>query len=255
LKGYFGPVLSDDAGRPECPAIAAIGLGRRYGSNHALQDVNFEIWPGEIIALLGPNGAGKSTLTRILATTLSPSEGTARINGHDISESSAAARNSTGLVLSEERSFFWRLSGKANLEFFSALYGLARPAARQRTLMTLDAVGLLEVADRRVDRYSTGMRARLSIARAMLGQPGVLLLDEPTRSLDPVVAKEVRSVVSDLATQRGVAVLYTTHDLHEAAAIASRTMILVNGKVAGWAPAGTAAADLEEALVQAVSHS
>jgi ABC-2 type transport system ATP-binding protein len=232
----------------------AVGLGRRYGSNRALQDLNFEIWPGEIIALLGPNGAGKSTLTRILATTLSPSEGTARIAGHDICQQAAAARTSTGLVLSEERSFFWRLSGKANLEFFSALYGLGRPAARERTLSTLDAVGLLDVAERRVDRYSTGMRARLSIARAMLGEPEVLLLDEPTRSLDPVVAREVRSVVSDLATKRGVAVLYTTHDLHEAAAIATRTMILVNGKVAGWAPAGTAAAALEEALVNAVSH-
>jgi ABC-2 type transport system ATP-binding protein len=173
------------------------------------------------------------------------------VGGHDISRHPASARARTGLVLAEERSFFWRLTGMANLEFFGALQRLSRPVVRQRAREALAVVGLAEVADKRVDRYSTGMRARLAIARSLLGHPSVLLLDEPTRSLDPVAAREVRTLVKALASERRAAVLYTTHDLHEAAAIASKTMILVRGRIARWMPEGTDAADLESALIAA----
>jgi ABC-2 type transport system ATP-binding protein len=250
------PSPSDNGPAPDrgAPAIAVTGLVRRYGTNVALGGIDMEVWPGEVVALLGPNGAGKSTLIRILATTLLPTDGCAQIAGQDVSRSPQIARRSIGLVLSEQRSFFWRLSGAANLEFFGALHGLGRSQARQRAAETLALVGLSEVASRRVDRYSTGMRSRLSIARSLIGKPQVLLLDEPTSSLDPVVAREVRTMVSGLAADHGVAVLYATHDLHEAAAIASRTMILVRGRVAGWSPAGTDAAELEAALVRAVEE-
>jgi ABC-2 type transport system ATP-binding protein len=180
-----------------------------------------------------------------------PTSGVVKVAGYDISRRPAAARAQIGLVLSEERSFFWRLSGQANLEFFGALQRLSRPVVRQRAEEALAAVGLSDVAGRRVDRYSTGMRARLSIARSLIGHPSVLLLDEPTRSLDPVAGREVRTMVKDLAIKRHAAVLYTTHDLHEAAAIASKTMILVRGRIARWLPEGTNAAQLEEALVAA----
>jgi ABC-2 type transport system ATP-binding protein len=245
-----GPA-APDAGHP---AITVTGLVRRYGKNVALGGIDMEVWPGEVVALLGPNGAGKSTLIRILATTLLASDGCALIDGRDVSKSPQIARRTIGLVLSEERSFFWRLSGAANLEFFGALHGLNRAQARKRAAECLAVVDLSDVASRRVDRYSTGMRSRLAIARSLIGKPRVLLLDEPTSSLDPVVAREVRSMVSGLAAEHDVAVLYATHDLHEAAAIASRTMILVKGRVAGWSPAGTDAAELEAALVRAVGE-
>src|ERR1700694_42831 len=151
------------------PAIAGVGLVRHVGGNVALGGVDMEVWPGEVVALLGPNGAGKSTLIRILATTLLPTAGSARIAGSDVSRSPQIARRSIGLVLSEERSFFWRLSGAANLEFFGALHGLSRAQARQRAAETLAVVGLTEMASKRVDRYSTGMRSRLAIARALFG--------------------------------------------------------------------------------------
>jgi ABC-2 type transport system ATP-binding protein len=256
IQGVSLPDPIDHVASPDTshPAIETIGLVRRYRDNVALGGVDMDVWPGEVVALLGPNGAGKSTLIRILATTLLPSEGKALIAGCDVTQAPQKARRAIGLVLSEERSFFWRLSGAANLEFFGALHGLGRAMARQRAAEALAVVDLADVASRRVDRYSTGMRSRLAIARALLGRPRVLLLDEPTSSLDPVVAREVRTMVAALAADHDVAVLYATHDLHEAAAIASRTMILVRGRVAGWAPAGTDAAELEAALVRAVGE-
>ncbi|HUC36562.1 MAG TPA: ABC transporter ATP-binding protein [Acidimicrobiales bacterium] len=231
--------------------ISVGGLTKRFGPNLALDSVDLEVLPGRITALLGRNGAGKSTLIRILATSVLPDEGQATVDGHDVVAEPRAARSCIGLVLGEERSYFWRLSGQKNLEFFAALQGLDRASAREASSRALEVVGLGEVAARRADRYSTGMRSRLGIARALLGEPSVLLLDEPTRSLDPAAAAEVRALVRTLAVERAVAVLLATHDLHEAADLASEVLVLERGRVVTRRHGGESAADLETAVVGA----
>ncbi len=234
--------------------IAIRGLAKRFRSVQALAGVDLDVDRGEIIALLGPNGAGKSTLIRILATTVLPDSGTARIGGFDIVAQSAAARRSFGLALGDERSWYWRLSGRQNLAFFASLYGLSRLDGANRVDQLLSDVGLSEAADRRFDGYSTGMRMRLSLARALLPDPPVLLLDEPTRSLDPVAAVAFRQRVVGLGRERTIAILYATHDLHEASAIATRVVVLAAGQVAARLPGGTPPAVLEQALLTAVAQ-
>lgn len=235
------------------PAIEVVGVQKCFGANRALDGVDLAVHPGEVVALLGPNGAGKSTLIRVLATLVLPDAGAVRIHGTDALASPVEARARSGLVLGEERSFFWRLTGRQNLEFFAALHGMARTEAVGAARQALAAVQLGEAADSRVDRYSTGMRARLGIARALLGQPAVLLLDEPTRSLDPIVSIAIRRLVLDLTVERSCAVLFATHDLHEAAEIASRVVILARGRVAGRAEHPADAAALEQALLAATA--
>ncbi|MGH9102094.1 MAG: ABC transporter ATP-binding protein, partial [Acidimicrobiales bacterium] len=151
--------------------IVVAGLHRRFGPVVALQGVDLEVPPGQIVALLGENGAGKTTLIRVLSNVLVPDAGRVSVAGHDLGSEPRAARARTGVVLGEERSFFWRLSGAANLEFFAALQGLRRSVARHRVEEVLAMVELSEVAGRRVDRYSSGMRARLGLARGLLGSP------------------------------------------------------------------------------------
>ena len=160
-------------------AIDVCALTKRYGSNQALGGVGLEVAPGEIVALLGPNGAGKSTLLRIIATLVGPDGGSARVGGHDVVADALAARAALGLMLGEERSLYWRISGRRNLEFFGRLQGLDREAARARGDELLERFGLGNVAERRCGEYSTGMRARLGLARALIASPPVLLLDEP----------------------------------------------------------------------------
>jgi ABC-2 type transport system ATP-binding protein len=229
--------------------ISIQGLRKRFKTVQALDGVDLAIGPGELVALLGPNGAGKSTLMRILATTVLPDEGTVTVAGNDVVAASAKARRAIGLALGDERSWYWRLSGRHNLEFFAALYGFGRRQARERTETVLDQVGLLNAADRRFDGYSTGMKMRLSLARALMPTPRVLLLDEPTRSLDPIAAASFRKLVLELVQAQQIAVLYATHDLHEAAAIATRIVILSKGRIVAHLPGGTEPARLEEALL------
>ncbi len=227
------------------------GISKAYGSLVALDGVDLEVRPGAVVALLGANGAGKSTLIRCFATSIVPDSGHIEVDGVDIVADPGRARSKVGLVLADERSFFWRLSGRRNREFFAALHGLRRAEAAQRASEALEAVNLAEVADRRVDRYSSGMRNRLAIARALLGKPSALLLDEPTRSLDPASSLGVRDLVCTLASERRVAVLVASHDLHEASAIATEVVILVRGRIASRIPGGGDAASLEAALVEA----
>jgi ABC-2 type transport system ATP-binding protein len=226
------------------------GLQKRYGKLAALRGVDLEVPWGSILAVLGPNGAGKSTMLRILGTTVLPDSGHVEVAGHDVVAEPAAARRSLGLVLGDERSWYWRLSGRENLEFFAALHGLRRPVARRRATELLAAVDLTDQADRRFDRYSSGMRARLALARALLHEPPVLCLDEPTRTLDPVAAASFRALVLAQA-DAGRAVLFTTHDLHEAAAVASKVVVLAGGRVAARADDRPDAARLEAILIEA----
>jgi ABC-2 type transport system ATP-binding protein len=246
--------LAADVGAGAHAGVLIRGLRKRFGGVTALDGVDLDVRPGEIVALLGPNGAGKSTLTRIIATTVLPDAGLVRVAGVDVVAQPPAARRCIGLTLGDERSWFWRLSGRHNLEFFAALYGLPRKAAAVRADELLATVGLAEAADRRFDGYSTGMKMRLSLARALLPNPRILLLDEPTRSLDPVAAVEFREHVLALARSRDMAVLYTTHDLHEASAIASRLVVIAHGALLTELPRGTEAAVLEQALLRAVAR-
>jgi ABC-2 type transport system ATP-binding protein len=231
--------------------IRVRNLVKRFGPTLALGGVDLDVWPGEVVVLLGANGAGKTTLIRILATTVIPDEGTATVMGHDAVQRSVETRASIGLMLGNERSWYWRLTGRRNLEFFGALYGMSRRSAAARADELLREVGLGEAADRRFTEYSSGMRARLSLARALLREPPVLLLDEPTQNLDPVAAVRLRSMVLRLAEEWGTSVLLTTHNLHEAAALATRVVVLAEGRVLCVKPAGADATELEETMLTA----
>jgi ABC-2 type transport system ATP-binding protein len=195
----------------------------------ALRGIDFTVRRGRILGLVGPNGAGKTTLIRIVAGLLDPDEGRVLVNGHDPSVDHVAAARSVGLVLADDRSLYWRLTGRQNLEFHGALYGLSRAAASARADEVLATAGLDDVT-RRVFGYSTGMRARLAIARALIADPPVLVLDEPTRSLDPLAARDTCDMLRNLA-DGGRAVLLASHRLEELERIADDIAVLIDGRV------------------------
>lgn len=232
-------------------AVSVQEVTKRFGSVTALDRVSFDVAPGEVVALLGANGAGKSTLLRILGTTVICDSGDATVAGHSVTKASAEVRRSIGFLLADERSWYWRLTGRHNLEFFAALYGLPREERARHVERLLREVGLSEAADRSFGGYSSGMRLRLSLARALLPEPPVMLLDEPTRSLDPVATKHFRDLILHIAEQRETAVLIATHDLHEAAAVASRVLILAKGRLAEVTKSWTGSSELEEMLLAA----
>ena len=231
-------------------------IRKRFRKVQALDGVSLHVDPGEVVALLGPNGAGKSTLIRILGTTVLPDSGSATVGGHDVVRDAMSARRSLGVMVGNERSHYWRISGRRNLAFFAALVGLSRREAATRADRLLDAVGLTDAADRPVLGYSSGMRARLSLARALLADPPLLLLDEPTGNLDPLAASRFRESASRLVAERQTGILFATHDLHEAVAISTRILVLAAGRTVLEEPArGLDAVRLEAAFLDAVqSH-
>jgi ABC-2 type transport system ATP-binding protein len=226
---------------------------RRFGEVVALDGLDLDVEQGEIVSLLGPNGAGKSTLLRILGTVVLPDRGTASVCGVDVVSDPGAARRQVGVMIGDEHSLYWRLSGKENLAFFAALHGLRRSEALRESAKLLELVGLSEAGERAVRGYSSGMRARLSLARALLASPPLLLLDEPTRSLDPLAALEFRNMAVRLTRERRAGILLATHDLHEAAAVSDRIVVLAAGRVMLDEPvAGVEPARLESAFLEAV---
>ncbi|MGN6872148.1 MAG: ABC transporter ATP-binding protein [Solirubrobacteraceae bacterium] len=200
------------------PAICAQGVVRRFGDKTALDGVDLTVAAGELHALLGPNGAGKTTLTRILCGIVELDGGTVTTTGQ------------VGLVASGDRTFYLRISGLENLIFFGRLHGFRYRAARTRALELLEQVGLAEAAKLPVGRYSHGMQKRLSVARALLSEPTVLLVDEATHDLDPEGASRIRALVADLAA-RGAAVLWTTQRIEEIRDYADRVTLLQGGQV------------------------
>jgi ABC-2 type transport system ATP-binding protein len=195
----------------------------------ALRGIDFTVRRGRILGLVGPNGAGKTTLIRIIAGLLDPDEGRVLIDGHDPAQEQRAAARAVGLVLADDRSLYWRLTGRQNLEFHGALYGMSRAAASARADEVLAVAGLEDVG-RRVFGYSTGMRARLAIARALIAHPPVLVLDEPTRSLDPLAARDTCDMLRNLA-DGGRAVLLASHRLEELERIADDIAVLIDGRI------------------------
>jgi ABC-2 type transport system ATP-binding protein len=216
------------------PAVEVRGLtrvfpgGRGRPDHRALDAFDLDVAPGEVHGLLGPNGAGKTTLCKILATVLLPTSGTARVHGLDVVADAKRIRPVLGIVFGGERGLYARMTAAQNLRFWAALYGLGRRAGRDRAAALLDRVGLGDRADDRVETYSRGMKQRLHLARGLIGDPRVLILDEPTVGMDPVAAHEFRELVEDLRAE-GRAVLLTTHDMAEAEALCDRVSFIDGG--------------------------
>jgi ABC-2 type transport system ATP-binding protein len=198
----------------------------------AVDDVSLEIRRGELFGLLGENGAGKTTLIRMLTTTLVPTSGRALVGGHDVVRDPHAVRKLIGLVSGDERTFYWRLTGRQNLEFFAALYHVPGRVAKRRIGELLETLDVASYAGDRFNTYSTGIRQKFAIARGLLTEPRVLFLDEPTRALDPIAADEVRRyITSHIVGELGATVLIATHTLSEAEAICHRVAIIRHGKL------------------------
>jgi ABC-2 type transport system ATP-binding protein len=203
----------------------------------AVDGVSLRIRNGELFGLLGPNGAGKTTLVKMLCGLILPSAGRASVCGNDVVTEPAAVKPLIGLVNCQERSFFWRLSARQNLQFFAALCGLRGREAEERTADVLALVGLNDQADRRFMNYSTGMRQKLAVARGLLSKPRVVFMDEPTRSLDPVVARELRTFIRKTLVQKmGCTVVLVTHRLEEAEELCDRVAIMNWGQIVACGP-------------------
>ncbi|MFZ3149352.1 MAG: ABC transporter ATP-binding protein [Methanothrix sp.] len=198
----------------------------------SLEMINLQVREGEVFGLLGPNGAGKTTLIKILCTLIFPSSGTARVNGYDVLEESEKVRESIGYVTTDERSFYWRLTGRQNLEFFANLHNYYSHKARKRVSELLDIVNLENRADDPFLSYSAGMKQRLAIARGLLNDPRVLFMDEPTRSLDPIAAQSARDFISNyIVGEQGKTIFLSTHNLSEAEQLCNRIAIIDEGKI------------------------
>jgi ABC-2 type transport system ATP-binding protein len=207
------------------PAIEVCNLSRDYDGLRALDSISFEVAPGEVLGFLGPNGAGKTTAIKVLTGQLRPTSGRARVAGCDVVKERAGLQPKIGVVF-EHQNLYERLSARDNLLFAARLYG----ADRGRVDTMLHLVGLADRARERVSKYSNGMKQRLLIARGLIHEPQVLFLDEPTRGLDPHVARDIRTIVAGLAEQ-GVTVFLTTHYMEEADRLSNRVAIVDRGRI------------------------
>jgi ABC-2 type transport system ATP-binding protein len=199
----------------------------------AVDRLNLKVKRGELFGLLGRNGAGKTTLVKVLCTLLPPDEGTAFVNGFDVVKQQMQVKRSIGTIFSiGERGFFWRLTGYSNLEFYAAINNVPRQHRRERIMQVLDLLDMKDAALEKFQKYSGGMKRKLALARALLSDPPVLLLDEPTTGLDVISSRIIRGFIrNDLSRKKGKTVLYTTHYIEEAAQICDRIAILHKGKL------------------------
>jgi sodium transport system ATP-binding protein len=236
------------------------GLSKTYddpagGVVAAADRVSLACHAGEIFGLLGPNGAGKTTTLRCLATILTPTSGTATIAGHDLLAAPEQVRRSIGF-LSGTTGVYARLTPRETLRFFGAMYGLTGDALEHRVEQTLALFDVTSYADRPNDRLSTGMKQRVGLARAVVHDPPVLILDEPTTGLDPVVSRTVEQAVRALA-DAGKCVVFSTHMLWQAEEICDRLAVMSNGRVLGTGTAAelrerTQAKDLRDAFFRMI---
>jgi ABC-2 type transport system ATP-binding protein len=205
-------------------------LRKKRKSLVAVDEISFRVPKGEIFGLLGPNGAGKTTTIKMLCTLITPTTGDGFINEYSIVEEPQKVRESLGVMLTGERTLYWKLTGRENLEYFAALYHLQHSDTRKRIDYLLQLLGLSDREDTVVENYSTGMRIRLSFAKALLNEAPVLLFDEPTASLDPQSSRLIRDIIRDLKKD-GYAVILTTHNMDEADVLSDRVAIIDHGRI------------------------
>ena len=197
-----------------------------------VDDVSFSVGAGEIFGLLGQNGAGKTTIFKMLSTLIIPDAGRASVAGFDVIEDGASVRRQLAPVIANERSLAWRLSARENLRLYAALQGLCGAVAHDEVTRVLEVTGLAHTGAKMVGEFSSGMRQRLLIARALLARPRVLLLDEPTRSLDPISARDFRRFLRDTVVgAEGCTVLLATHDADEVWELCDRVGVLERGRL------------------------
>src|SRR6202049_600911 len=221
LEKYFPPAVA--GWRALLQPIARL-------TERALVGVTFGVRPSEIVAVVGENGAGKSTLLRVLATLLLPTRGRAAVGGFDVAREPARVRRALGYHTGGDEGFYGRLSAEENLRFFAAMNGLLSPEAARAIARAADLLGLGPGLDHQVRTLSTGMGDRLGLARALLHEPAVLLLDEPTRSLDPLAAAEFRRFLRDeVVSQHGTTLLFASHSLNEVEQLSGRVALLDAG--------------------------
>lgn len=214
--------------------IETKGLTKTFGTLTAVKDVTLRVNAGEVLALLGPNGAGKTTTIRMLASILRPTRGWAKIQGFNVVENPIQARRAVGL-LTEHHGLYTRMKAVDYLSFFGSIYGLNGKNLHARILSLLEEYGLGEVTDMRLGQFSKGMRQKLALVRALLHDPPVLLLDEPTSAMDPESAHMVRENIMDLrSTKRAIVVC--THNLYEAESLADRIAIIRRGEIIASGP-------------------
>jgi ABC-2 type transport system ATP-binding protein len=211
-------------------SIETEGLTRRFGSLLAVDHLSFEVKEGEVFGLLGPNGAGKTTTIRMLACLISPSEGSGRVAGFDVVKDASRVRETVG-ILTENPSLYERLTAYENMDFFAEAYNLSVLEEKQHRIRDLlEFFDLWERRNEKVVKFSRGMKQKLAIARALVHNPPILFLDEPTVGLDPESAKNIRELIESLSRQEKHTILLSTHHLEDAEKLCSRVMIVSRGK-------------------------
>ncbi|MGQ9664108.1 MAG: ABC transporter ATP-binding protein [bacterium] len=199
---------------------------------HAVDGVSFEIKEGELFGLLGPNGAGKTTLIKCISTLLIPDKGTAIVGGYDVHKEPLSVRKKIGVMTGGERTLYWKLSAIDNLKYFAALYGVPRNEVKQRIDYMLDLMDLRDRANENVEKFSSGMKQKLAIARALIHDPPILLIDEPTLGLDPYFARFIRHFIKEeLSHKLKKTILLTTHYMDEADELCDRVAFMNRGKI------------------------
>jgi ABC-2 type transport system ATP-binding protein len=234
------PVDSPAAATTDPPAVELVEVTKIYPSRSratgpprpSVDHIDLRIDPGQVYGLLGPNGAGKSTTVRMIATLLEPTSGHVRVCGLDARTQERKIRAILGVALGGERSIYWKLTARQNLEYFAGLYGHSRRRSQGRIREVLEQMDLAERADDRIETWSTGMRQRLVIARALLNRPQIMLLDEPSSGLDPRAAQTMQDHIRQLKNA-GHTILLTTHDMAEADALCDRLGIIDCGRLVG----------------------
>jgi sodium transport system ATP-binding protein len=232
--------------------IAAEGLAKRFGAVEAVRDVSFEAPDGRITALLGPNGAGKTTTLRMIATLVAPTQGHARVDGHDVAREPLAVRAAIGM-LSDARGLYGRLTARENIAYYGELRAM-RPAAIEAAIERLaELLDMKALLDRRTDGFSQGERMKVAIARALVHDPPNVILDEPSNGLDVMTTRNLRDVIRNLRAA-GKCVLYSSHVMQEVSALCDEIVIVAHGAVAAHGTADellaqSGRANLEDAFV------
>lgn len=208
--------------------ISCYDLSKQFGDFWAVSGVSLDVQPGEVLVLLGQNGAGKTTTVRMLTAVLSPTRGWAKVAGFDVAREPAKVRSSVG-VLTEQHGLYARMTAEEYLDFFGQVYGLPSEIRKARIVHLLEYFGLSSAAKKRTGEYSKGMRQKLALARALIHEPPVLLLDEPTSAMDPESARLVRDHIADLRSSQRT-IIICTHNLNEAEYLADKIAVIYHGR-------------------------